>query len=160
VGSAAPARCQIHWHHSSHVEGEIVQLFVDMAEVRGHEVAFEALKQSPLFQHLEQHILMGCRRNSMSDEEHVGLKFIGGFGDNSWLLIKKAMEKTAELWSPPKLCKVGFDILLFLVIHFDFQKPADADGYLCSQHMHACALMLQLLVNHLIDVMFPSVRPL
>jgi hypothetical protein len=49
VCSAAPARCRIHWHHSSHVEGENVQLFVDMAEAGGHDVALEALKQSPLF---------------------------------------------------------------------------------------------------------------
>jgi hypothetical protein len=105
--------CQIHWYHSSHVQGKNVQLFVDMAEAGGHEVALEALKRSPLFHRLEQQILRGCRRNCMSDEEQVGLKLIGGFGDNSWSLIKKAMEKSADLWSPPKLRKVSFVRLLF-----------------------------------------------
>jgi hypothetical protein len=104
--------CQIHWYHSSHVQGKNVQLFVDMAEAGGHEVALEALKRSPLFHRLEQHILQGCRRNCMSDEEQVGLKLIGGFGDNSWSL-KKAMEKRADVWSPPKLRKVSFVRLLF-----------------------------------------------
>jgi hypothetical protein len=90
-----------------------VQLFVDMAEAGGHEVALEALKRSPLFHRLEQQILRGSRRNCMSDEEQVGLKLIGGFGDNSCSLIKKAMEKSADLWSPPKLRKVSFVRLLF-----------------------------------------------
>jgi hypothetical protein len=68
----------------------------------------------------------------MSQEEQVGLKLIGGFGDNSWSLIKKAMEEVTDLWSSPKLHKVSFDSFLFCVIQFDFQKPADADGHLCS----------------------------
>jgi hypothetical protein len=114
-----------------------VHFFVDMAEAGGHEVALEALKQLPLFQCLEPHILRGCRRSSMSDEEQVGLKLIGDFGDNSWSLIEKAVKKSAELWSPPKLRKVSFDSLLFLIL-FDFQKHGDVDGHLCSQQNCSC----------------------
>jgi hypothetical protein len=84
-----------------------VQWFVGMAEAGGHGVPREPLKQSPLYQRLEQHILRTCRRNSMSDKERVKLKLIGGFGNNYWLLLKEAMEKSAELWSSPKLRKAS-----------------------------------------------------
>jgi hypothetical protein len=52
------------------------------------------------------HVVFWCRRNSMSDEEQVGplrLESISGFWHKSWSLIEKAPEKSADLWSPPKL---------------------------------------------------------
>jgi hypothetical protein len=53
-----------------------VQLFVDMAEAGDHQVALEALKQSPLFQRLQQQILRSCREDGLTDQEQVGLKLM------------------------------------------------------------------------------------
>jgi hypothetical protein len=84
----------------------IVQLFADMAEAGDEQVALKALKLSPLFERLQQQVLKSCRGNGLTDEEQVGLKIIGGFGDNAWSLLVRAFAKSVDLWSASKLRNV------------------------------------------------------